>query len=313
VQLFAYPSGARAQILFLISQRGSLSVRRYFHCRFQIPIVFVICSVRLFRLEGNGLHCRKPREHPVEFPTLRLRTLFRFAQERKWVLDNPASKLKSPKVSLCPTMPYSRGEMVKILATIDQYSEEMPITGKDNARRIRALVLLLRYSGIRIGDAINLNTDRINGNRLFLYTQKTGVPVNAVLPDFVLKALEANPKANEKYFFWSGAGKIDGAVRSWQTRLRRLFQIAKNQGGHAHRFRDTFAVELLLAGVPIERVSILLGHQSVRITEKHYAPWVRSRQDQLEADLESAWKRDPMVLLETKGTPEVHGKRGPVN
>jgi len=37
-------------------------------------------------------------------------------------------------------------------------------------------------------------------------------------------------------------------------------------------------------GVPIERVSILLGHQSVRITEKHCAPWVRSRQEQLEED-----------------------------
>ena len=49
-------------------------------------------------------------------------------------------------------------------------------------------------------------------------------------------------------------------------------------------------------------VSILLGHQSVRITEKHYAPWVRSRQEQLEADLESAWKQDPLILLETKGT-----------
>jgi hypothetical protein len=71
--------------------------------------------------------------------------------------------------------------------------------------------------------------------------------------------------------------------------------------------RDTFAFELLLAGVPIERVSILLGHQSVRITEKHYAPWVRSRQDQLEADLESAWKRDPLILLETKGTTECPG------
>jgi integrase len=31
-------------------------------------------------------------------------------------------------------------------------------------------------------------------------------------------------------------------------------------GGHAHRFRDTFAVELLLAGVPIDRVYVLLGH-----------------------------------------------------
>ena len=85
-------------------------------------------------------------------------------------------------------------------------------------------------------------------------------------------------------------------VRRWQTRLRRLFKLADVFNGHAHRFRDTFAVELLLAGVPIERVSILLGHQSVRTTEKHYAPWVRSRQEQLEADLARAWSRDPFVL-----------------
>jgi integrase/recombinase XerD len=243
----------------------------------------------------------------------RLRAFFRFAQNRKWVHENPASGLKSPKVSLCPTMPFSREEVVKTLAAIDTYTQQMPSTGIDNARRMRALVLLLRYSGMRISDAVNLCSDRIAGNRLFLYTQKTGVPVNAGLPGFVVAALEATPKVTEKYFFWSGAGQLDSAVRSWQTRLRRLFELAKMPGGHAHRFRDTFAVELLLAGVPIERVSILLGHQSVRITEKHYSPWVRSRQEQLEADLENAWKHDPLVLLETKGTPEVHGKTGRVN
>ena len=155
--------------------------------------------------------------------------------------------------------------------------------------------------------------DRLAGNRLFLYTQKTGVPVNAKLPEFVMATIEATPKVNEKYFFWSGVGKLDSAVRSWQTRLRKLFELAKIPGGHAHRFRDTFAVELLLASIPIERVSILLGHQSVRITEKHYSPWVRSRQELLEADLENAWKRDPLVLLETKGTPEVHGNTERVN
>jgi hypothetical protein len=69
-----------------------------------------------------------------------------------------------------------------------------------------------------------------------------------------------------------------------------------------YRFRDTFAVELLLSGVPIERVSILLGHQSVRITERHYAPWVRSRQEQLEADLANTWKQDPLIALQR----EVH-------
>jgi integrase len=58
-------------------------------------------------------------------------------------------------------------------------------------------------------------------------------------------------------------------------------------------FRDTFAVEMLLAGVPIDQVSILLGHASVRVTEKHYSPWVRARQDQLEKSMQSAWQLLP--------------------
>ena len=54
-------------------------------------------------------------------------------------------------------------------------------------------------------------------------------------------------------------------------------------------FRDTFAVEMLLAGVPLEQVSILLGHKSVKITEKHYAPWVKARQELLAANVRKAW------------------------
>jgi|SRR6267154_4826593 len=153
---------------------------------------------------------------------------------------------------------------------------------------------------MRISDVVSLATDRISGNRLFLYTQKTGVPVHSVLPDFVVRVLELTPRCALNYFFWSGSGKLDSAVRSWQTRLRKLFKLANIANGHAHRFRDAFGVELLLAGIPIERVSVLLGHQSVKVTEKHYNPWVRSRQEQLEADLQRAWSRDPLVLLETE-------------
>jgi integrase/recombinase XerD len=45
---------------------------------------------------------------------------------------------------------------------------------------------------------------------------------------------------------------------------------------------------MLLAGVPLEQVSILLGHKSVKITEKHYAPWVKARQDLLAANVRKA-------------------------
>jgi integrase len=174
-------------------------------------------------------------------------------------------------------------------------------------------VLLLRYSGMRIGDAVGLPLDRVEGDRLFLYTQKTGVAVNTVLPNFVLNALEATPKITARYFFWNGMDKLETIVGSWRRRLKKLFELAEVENGHPHRFRDTFAVELLLTGVPIERVSVLLGHQSVRITEKHYSPWVRSRQEQLEQDLQRAWNQDPIALMEAKGTPEVHQKNEKIN
>ncbi len=51
---------------------------------------------------------------------------------------------------------------------------------------------------------------------------------------------------------------------------------------HSHQLRDTFAVHHLLAGTLMQDLSLMLGHQSVRITESYYAPWVPERQEQLE-------------------------------
>lgn len=51
---------------------------------------------------------------------------------------------------------------------------------------------------------------------------------------------------------------------------------------HAHRLRDTFADQLLLNGTLIENVPAFLGHASVRISERHYPPWVRERQERAE-------------------------------
>jgi len=39
----------------------------------------------------------------------------------------------------------------------------------------------------------------------------------------------------------------------------------------------------------MDRLSALLGHSSIKVTEKHYARWVRARQEQLEADVRRTW------------------------
>lgn len=243
----------------------------------------------------------------------RLRAFFRFAHESGWIAQNPATKLKEPQVEHPPTMPFNQEEMINILAACTQYPDNYRRTGQANSQRIRALVLLLRYSGLRIGDAATCPTNRLSGDKVFLYTHKTGVPVNVKLPSFVVEALESAPRISEQYFFWTGTGKTDTVSGNWRRALRRVFRIADVLGGHPHRFRDTFAVELLRAGVPLERVSVLLGHKNIRVTQRHYAPWVSALQEQLEADLERCWAADPIVFRETKGTPKVRGKTEAIN
>jgi integrase len=240
----------------------------------------------------------------------RLKAFLRFCERRKWIDTNPATYMKAPKVTNCPTLPFTREEMMKILVALDEYANR---AGAACGQRLRAFVLLLRYSGMRIGDAVQCGPDRLKGNKLFLYTQKTGVPVRCILPDFVVREIEAAPKRSEHFLFWSGESKLHTAVGVLQQSLQTFFSLAGVSGGHAHRFRDTFAVELLLTGVPLDRVSVLLGHQSIRVTERHYAPWTRSRQEQLEADLQRAWGEDPIALMQTKGTPGVHGRREQIN
>jgi integrase len=60
----------------------------------------------------------------------------------------------------------------------------------------------------------------------------------------------------------------------------------------------------------MERVSVLLGHSSIKVTERHYSPGVRARQEQLEADVRRTWD---VAFLEIKRTQEEQQQREAVN
>ena len=84
----------------------------------------------------------------------------------------------------------------------------------------------------------------------------------------------------------------------WRKRIAEVFKAAKIEDGHTHRFRDTFAVSLLEKGVSLESVSVLLGHQSVKITQKHYSSWAKTRQDVLEKEVSGALSDRRQVQFE---------------
>ena len=246
-----------------------------------------------------------------------LRGFFRFWVRCGTLTANPALELDAPIVKQPPTLPFERNEMARILYACDHlYTDNYKRVGQSNAKRIKALVLLMRYSGLRIGDAVTLPVSRVADGKVFLRTAKTGVYVTCPLPPLALDALRECPRSNPLYFFWTGRCSRGTVARDWHSKLAKLFNLAGIHGGHPHRFRDTFAVEALLSGTPIEQVSALLGHSSIKVTEQHYAPWVKARQDQMEASVIRSWERDPLIVIQQQASmkhPQEKSAREMVN
>jgi len=232
-----------------------------------------------------------------------LKAFFRFAMDSGWFDRTPARALKSPVVRAPPKQPFPAEEMTRIYhacasvnLTMGTHEEDGAITNDE----LLTFAMLLRYSGLRIGDAAMLTTDRIQGEKLYLYTQKTGQHVYVPLPPFLCNRLKQVRIRHLKFFFLGPRSRdVDVAAEVWRRKLNRVFFRAGVLNGTPHRFRHTFAVELLLQGVPLESVSILLGHTSTRITEKHYTAWVRSRQILLEQQVARTW--DDFQVIERAG------------
>jgi integrase len=171
----------------------------------------------------------------------RMRSFFAFCVASGWLKENPAKPLKSPIVTDPPTLPFSDAEVERIL--------------KHATGKWRTLVLVLLHSGLRIGDAMKLTPAEVRDGRLFLYMQKTRVPVCVPLPDFLLHELQKLPLEGG-YYFWKREpnSKLETASGNARRAFRQICKEAKVVNGHPHRFRDTFAVRLLQAGVPLQDV-----------------------------------------------------------
>jgi integrase len=237
----------------------------------------------------------------------RLSHFLKYCVKHRWIEQNFATDMSKIKVPKTPTMPLTREEFERVIAAVEHYNSY----GHDRTwrrQRAIAMLLLLRWSGLRIGDAAKLERSKLTDDgKLFLYTQKTGQPVYVPLPPAVVKMLRELPNIqNSRYFFWNGNGLPETPAKMWWQTLTKIFKKAGLPNAHPHMLRDTFAVEMLLAGVSLEEVAALLGHSNTKITESHYAAWVRARQERLERSVAMAWAADPSIASHSVGSNAVN-------
>ena len=212
-----------------------------------------------------------------------LKELFRFAVERGWLARSPLATVRAPKGESPPTLPLAVADMRALLAACEQRPKE------------RALILLMRYSGLAIGDAVTLSRTSLSATELTLRRSKSGELVTVELPCAVARAIGTVRGSHPDYYWWSGRSHPVTCAKYWRARLGRVAERAGVEGFRPHQLRDTFAVSLLAAGVLMQDVSQLLGHSSVQTTERYYAPWDRQRRDRLVRVVRQANRSDPLL------------------
>jgi integrase len=228
----------------------------------------------------------------------RLKMFLGFCLDSGWLEKNPAKLLKPPEVKVLGKAPFTAEELENIFTACGNLVTRGTY-GKENVKRVRAFVYILRYTGLRISDAARLQVSNVRDGKVLLRTEKTGTLVWIPVPEFVVQALAEVPRVSE-FYFQTGQAKGKTVRGGWDRSIRTILKLAKVGHGSAHSFRSTLAVDLLNKGVSVEMVATILGN-SPQVVVKHYAPYVQSRQAALETAIKNIWEEPKTRLKVLQG------------
>jgi integrase/recombinase XerC len=207
-----------------------------------------------------------------------LRSFFAWCAKRKWCDENPAKEMRMPKDPKGrERVPYTADEIDAILEAANRVGQE-----SYERLRARALILLMRYYGLRVSDAALLARSRVRRGQIAVRALKNGAWLWMPLYPEVASALEALPLPagrESPYYFWTGLGEVEGHCKTVIDSLACVYRLSKVEQAHSHRFRHTLATELLSEGAEIEAVADLLGDapKTIRRHYKHFIPAYQER------------------------------------
>jgi len=219
------------------------------------------------------------------------RKVYTIGQFYKWlyvaeyVLLNPAEDLKLPMVrDKGKRGIFTREEMTIFLDSINTSAGSAQVSNVKYGQRDRALFELLYSSGLRSGEAVNLNISDIGLQErvLMVINGKGGkdryVPFSEAALMFLKlyldgerkKPLKLIKKGDEEAVFIGANGRINKSAigKAFDTIIKKtgLPKECNGESRTVHSIRHTCATHLLEAGADVRYVSELLGHTDISTT-----------------------------------------------
>jgi len=153
----------------------------------------------------------------------------------------------------------------------DELARLLAASAKSKNENLHAIVTLAVNTGMRKGELLGLEWERINlsTSGITLYRTKSGkprgVPINQAVYD-ALVGLEPDPQRRAGLVFRRRDGAAWGQIR---TAFASACKKAAIQQFRFHDLRHTAASHLVMRGASLNDVRELLGHSDLKMTQRY--------------------------------------------
>ena len=217
------------------------------------------------------LHEKKRKKSTVGRKLAALRSFYAFCIRKKWITENPAKVLATPKQEKNVPSFLSEDETAALL--------DLPRSGKPLDLRDKAILELFYATGIRVSELVGIETGDIHfGERLVRVRGKGKKERIVPFGRTAREALEGYSRARRGLIDKEGAepafflnyrgGRL--TTRSVQRMVHKyIHRTAVTRKISPHSLRHSFASHLLGRGADLRVIQELLGHASLATTQKY--------------------------------------------
>lgn len=223
-------------------------------------------DVRSYKSHQQAVMQRKPRT--INRRLACLKRFFQWAKAAGQITENPAAA-----VTLVPHMPSPPRSLTR--QQLNQLTRAVERSG--NKRDI-AILTTFRYTGIRVGELCALKrTDLEISERKGMLTVRSGkggkfrqVPLNAEVRRALDAYLEVRRATDDELVFIGQRGALK--EQAVQLVVKKYARQAGLEDVTAHVLRHSFGKQAIEAGIGLETVAALLGHEKLDTTRIYTQP-----------------------------------------
>jgi len=217
------------------------------------------------------LHEKKRKKSSIGRKLAAVRSFYDFCVRRKWIAENPAKVLSTPKQDKRVPSFLSEEEIAGLL--------DLPGTSRPIDLRDRALLELCYATGTRVSELVGIELGDVHFEERLVRVRGKGkkerlVPFGRKAAEVLQAWLRARPvllqdRPGETAVFLNyRGGRL--TTRSVQRMVRAYIRkTAVTRKISPHSLRHSFASHLLGRGADLRVIQELLGHESLATTQKY--------------------------------------------